>query len=226
MLYSLGVIIYNSTFYIFVGLDFILLSFNKGWSIFTVLNRMFIVISVCLHGYLILILFSNVFFIIYLKILKFVYFESFFARGSLAGFRVSSIFVFSSIWVRMWNNLNFVNLLDALNVLHWECTYFRYLRWYRCVYRWWRRATGLYYEWYFKCPYWDFLHIKYLYLYLLRILDQLTSWLQWEMSLYRYFDDDRHPICLHIKQMTVSSVRNILKLVLLRLITRDGGSLS
>lgn len=38
--------------------------------------------------------------------------------------------------------------------------------------------------------------------------------------------DGKCPFCLHIKQVTVSSVRNIRKLVLLRLITIDGGSLS
>jgi hypothetical protein len=38
--------------------------------------------------------------------------------------------------------------------------------------------------------------------------------------------DDRCPFNLHIKQVTVSSVRNIRKLVLLRLITIDGGILS
>lgn len=38
--------------------------------------------------------------------------------------------------------------------------------------------------------------------------------------------DDKCPFSLHIKQVTVSSVRNIRKLVLSILITRDGGSLS
>lgn len=37
--------------------------------------------------------------------------------------------------------------------------------------------------------------------------------------------DDKCPFNLHIKQVTVSSVRNIRKLVSLRLITIDGGSL-
>jgi hypothetical protein len=39
-------------------------------------------------------------------------------------------------------------------------------------------------------------------------------------------DDDKYPVYLQIKQVTVSSVRNILKLVLLRLITREEESLS